>query len=92
MIKKDCHASKQAIALNLVNTDKIAIVSLIYDEKYTKTKIKAFNGVIIQFSSDNKIPTKGNHYICIASICIDSIMKIDKKAILKFICDNVNAR
>ena len=44
--KKDCHASKQAIALNLVNTDKIAIVSLIYDEKYTKTKIKAFNGVI----------------------------------------------
>ena len=46
----------------------------------------------MQFSSDNKIPTEGNHYICIASICIDSIMKIDKKAILKFICDNVNAR
>ena len=29
--------------------------------------------------SDNKIPKEGNHYICIATICIDSILKVDKK-------------
>ena len=29
--------------------------------------------------SDNEIPKEGNHYICVAAIGIDSILKIDKK-------------
>ena len=51
----------------------------IYDDKYIKTKKKAFNGVINTIFSENKIPKESNHYICIAAICIDSIMKINKK-------------
>ena len=47
----------------------------IYDEKYIKTKVKTFNSVINTVLSDNKIPKKGNHYICIAAICIDSILE-----------------
>ena len=33
--------------------------------------------------SDNKIPKEGNNYICIAAICIDSILKLDKKNYLQ---------
>ena len=33
--------------------------------------------------SANEIPKEKNHYICIAAICVDSVLKIDKKIILK---------
>ena len=52
---------------------------LIYDDKYIKTKVKIFNGVINTLFLDNKIPKKGNHYICIAAIYIDSVLKVGKK-------------
>ena len=29
--------------------------------------------------SDNEIPRQRNHYIYIAAICIDSVLKVDKK-------------
>ena len=29
--------------------------------------------------SGNEIPKERNHYICIAVICIDSVLKVDKK-------------
>ena len=35
------------------------------------------------FFSDSEIPKERNHYICIAAICIDSELKVDKKNILK---------
>ena len=62
----------------------------IYDGKHIKTKVKKFNNVINTVFIDNKIPKEKNNYICIAAICIDSIMKIDKKIILKFMWNNVN--
>ena len=34
--------------------------------------------------SGNEIPKERNHYICIAAICIDSVLKVDKKIMLKF--------
>ena len=30
------------------------------------------------FLSDDEIPKKGIDYICIAAVCIDSILKVDK--------------
>ena len=51
----------------------------IHDDKYTKTKVKRFSGMINTLFSNNEIPNERNHYICIASICIDSILKVDKK-------------
>ena len=45
----------------------------VYDEKYLKTKVKGF------------ITLESIYYTCIAAINIDSIIKIDKKTIPKFI-------
>ena len=51
----------------------------IYDDKYIKTKVKTFNSIINTVYSDNEIPKERNNCICIAAICVDSALKIDKK-------------
>ena len=51
----------------------------IYDDKYTKTKVKTFSSMINTLFSGNEIPKERNHYICITAICIDSVLKVDKK-------------
>ena len=66
---------------------------LIYDEKNIKTKVKTFNDVVNTVFSDNEIQKERNHYICIAAINIDSVMKIDtKKTTLKFIQNSANIK
>ena len=52
--------------------------------------MKAFNEVINTILSENEFLKESIHYICIASINVDSVMMIDKKTILKFIQKNVN--
>ena len=56
----------------------------IYDDKYIKTKLKTFNSMINTLFSGNEIPKERSHYICIAAICIDSVLRVDKKIIRKF--------
>ena len=51
----------------------------IYDDKYIKTKVKTFSSMINNLFSGNKIPKDRIHYICIAAICIDSVLRVDKK-------------
>ena len=51
----------------------------IYDDKYIKTKVKTFSNMINTLFSGNEIPKERNNYICIAVICIDSVLKVDKK-------------
>ena len=51
----------------------------IYDGKYIKAKVKTFSSMINTLLSGNEIPKERNHYICIAAICIDSVLKVDKK-------------
>ena len=51
----------------------------IYDDKYIKTKVKTFNSMINTFFSENEIPKEINNYICIAAICTDSVLKVEKK-------------
>ena len=51
----------------------------IYDDKYIKTKVKAFSSMINTLFSGNEISKERNHYICIAVICIDSVLRVDKK-------------
>ena len=51
----------------------------IYDDKYIKTKVKKFNSMINTLFSGNEILKERNHYICIAAICIDSVLKVGKK-------------
>ena len=51
----------------------------IYDQKYSKTKVREFDGVIKTIFFGNKVPRKNMHYTCIACITIDSVMRMDKK-------------
>ena len=50
-----------------------------FDDKYIKTKVKAFCSIINTLFSGNEILKERNHYICIATICIDSVLKVGKK-------------
>ena len=52
----------------------------IYDDKYIKTKVKTFSSMINTLFSGNEIAKERNHYICIAAICIYSVLKVDKKS------------
>ena len=60
----------------------------VYDEKHIKTKVKEFHGVVNTSFCGNKIPQEGVHHTCIAFISIDSVMKMEKKFIHKFIWKN----
>ena len=53
----------------------------IYDDKYIKTKAKTFNNTVNTLFSGDKMPNERIHYICIsaATICIDSVLRTDKK-------------
>ena len=51
----------------------------IFDDKYIKTKVKTFNGLINTLISGNEIPKERNQYICFAVVCVDSVLKVGKK-------------
>ena len=57
----------------------------IYDDKCIKTKLKIFNNTINTLFSGNEIPKERVHYACIAATCFDSVLRTDKKIILKSI-------
>ena len=56
-----------------------------YDEKYIKAKVKELYGVIKTNFLGNEIPRKNVHYPFIASITVDTVMKMEKRIIHKFI-------
>ena len=51
----------------------------IYDDKFIKTKVKTFSSIINTLFSGNNSPKERNYYTFIAAICIDSVVKVDKK-------------
>ena len=57
----------------------------IYKQKYLKAKVREFDGVIKTNFLGNDMPKENMHYTCIACITIDSVMRIDKKAIRRFV-------
>ena len=62
----------------------------VYDEKYTKAKVRDFNGAIKTNFLGDKIPKENMHYSCIACITIDSVMRMEKRIISRFIQKNAN--
>ena len=54
-------------------------VNPVRDDKYTIAKLKIFNGTNRTTFTDNIIPIERNHYVSIAAIDIDSVLKIDNK-------------
>ena len=57
----------------------------VYDQTYIKAKVREFDGKIKTNFLSNDVPKENMHYIYIACITIDSVMKIEKKIIRKFI-------
>ena len=57
----------------------------VYYEKYIKAKVRKFDGVIKTNFLGDKIPKESVHYACIACITFDSVMKMEKRKISKFI-------
>ena len=57
----------------------------VYDETYIKVKVREFDGKIKTNFLVNEVPKGNMHYTCIACITIDSVMKVDKKIIHRFI-------
>ena len=51
----------------------------VYDEKYIKSKVKTFNGVVNTIFWNDKIPKENVHCTYIAVTSIGSLVKIDKK-------------
>ena len=51
----------------------------IYDDKYIKTKVKTFSNTINTLFSGDEIPKERIHYVFISVICIDSVLRTDKK-------------
>ena len=56
-------------------------VNPVYEEKYIKTNVRVFNGIVNTIFWNDKIPKKKKNiqYTCIAEINIDSVMKMDQK-------------
>ena len=57
----------------------------VYDKKYLKSKVREFDGVIKTNILGNDTPKENMHYACIPFITTDSVMKMDKKIIHRFI-------
>ena len=57
----------------------------VYDEKYIKANVKEFNGVFNANFLSNEIPEEAVCYTCITWTSINSVMKIEKRIIHKFI-------
>ena len=57
----------------------------IYGDKYIKTKVTTYNNTINTLFSGDEIPKEKIHYVCISAICIDSVLRLDKKNYVKFI-------
>ena len=55
-------------------------VNPVRDDKYILIKSKIFKKINVTTFTNNVIPEKKNHYICILAIDIDSVLKIDKRA------------
>ena len=62
----------------------------VYDKKYLKTKVREYDSVIKTNFLGNDTPKGNMHYTCIACITIDSVMRMDKKIIRRFIQRNAN--
>ena len=57
----------------------------VYKEKYIKAKVRKSNDAIKTNFLGNKIPKESMHYTCVACITIDSVMRVEKKIICRFV-------
>ena len=51
----------------------------IYEDKYSKTEVREFDGSIKTNFLGNDLPKEDTYYTCIACITVDSVIKMNKK-------------
>ena len=61
------------------------IASLFMIKKYIKAKVRRFAGVIKTNFLGKKVPKENIRYTCIACLTVDSVVRMDKKIIGRFI-------
>ena len=87
MVKKFIHFVKDDNVLDkynelwdVIKKMKIKFHSMpVYEEKYLKTKVREYDGVIKTNFLGNDVPKENMHYTCIACITIDYVMRMEKK-------------
>ena len=57
----------------------------IYENKYLKVKVREFDGNIKTNFLGNNVPKENTYYTCIGCITLDSVLRMGKKIIPKFI-------
>ena len=57
----------------------------VYEKKHLRPKVREFDGKIKTNFLGNHVPKENMHYTCVACITIDSVVRVDKKTIRKFI-------
>ena len=57
----------------------------IYDKKYIKAKVREYDRVIKTNFLGNRVPKENIRYTCIACFTTDSVVRMDKKIIRRFI-------
>ena len=55
----------------------------VFDKKYLKAKVREFDGKIKTNFLGDKVPKENEHYIFIACITIDSVLRMEKKNYLQ---------
>ena len=58
---------------------------LIYENKYLKAKLREFDSNIKTNFLGYNLPKENNYYTCNACITVDSVIKMNKKIIHRFI-------
>ena len=52
----------------------------IYDDKYIKMKVKTCTNMINTLFTGDEIPKEKIHYVCIPTVCVDSLLRVNKKS------------
>ena len=64
----------------------------VYDKTYVKAQVREFDGKIKPNFLGKIVPKENMYYTCIVCITIDSVMKMNKKIIRKFIQKSTNIK
>ena len=62
-----------------LNNKVFDLMSRTYEYKYSKTKVREYNGEIKTNFLNNGMPKENLHYSCIACVTIDSVINFNKK-------------
>ena len=67
-------------------------ITPVYDEKYIKSKVREFNGVIQTSFLGYEVSKENKYCTCIACVTTDSVMRMEKKKYVQFYLEECKYR